>query len=438
MDAVCLARLQFAFTICFHYLFPALSIGLAWIIFTFQSFYLRTGDEFYQTVSRFWFKFFTISFAVGIATGITMEFQFGMNWANYSRFVGDIFGAPLAAEGILAFFLESSFMAIMIYGANRVSKKVYWFSSLMVAFGSTLSAFWIIAANSWQQTPAGHHLNNGRAELTNFAEALFNHSTIIRFLHVIDGALITGGFFVVGLSAYYLLKKQHLAFAKKSMLFGLVFAFMASLLQFGLGHAHTIQVFRTQPVKLASFEGLWETRSEAPLLLFGIPDADDEETKYKIEVPKLLSYLSGNSADTVVSGLKEVPKEDRPPLLMTFLSFHLMVALGGYFLFISALGLFAFWKETPLENPRLLQLLFLSIPLPFIANEVGWIVAEVGRQPWIVYNLLKTKDAISVTLPAWQILTSLLVFVLLYSMLFCIWFFLIKRTLDHGPVSHSK
>ena len=272
MDPVLLSRIQFALTVGFHFIFPPLTIGLAWLIVWFMTKYKNTGDDFYRSLSRFWIKLFTVSFAIGVATGITMEFQFGTNWAEYSRFVGDIFGAPLAAEGIFAFFLESSFMGVLLFGWNRLSRKTLWFASLMVAVGSTLSAFWIIVANSWMQTPTGFHIVAGRAELTNFWLAVFNPSTIPRYLHTVCASLITGAFFMLGVSAWYLLKKRHLNFAKSSLKAALVIAFISSIFQLGIGHAHAIQVAFTQPEKLAAIEGIFDTQTRAPALVFGIPN----------------------------------------------------------------------------------------------------------------------------------------------------------------------
>ncbi|MBU1707440.1 cytochrome ubiquinol oxidase subunit I, partial [bacterium] len=245
MDVVLLSRIQFALTIGFHFIFPPLTIGLSWLIFWIMTKYKKTGEDIYRKMARFWIKVFTLSFAIGVATGIVMEFQFGTNWSEYSRFVGDIFGAPLAAEGIFAFFLESSFLALLVLGWNRLSVKVHWFSSLMVAFGSTLSALWIIIANSWQQTPAGFEIVDGRAVLTNFWAAAFNPSTIPRYLHTVDAALISGAFFMMGLSAWFLLKGRHMEFAKRSLKLGLIVAFVTSALELGLGHYHAVQVANT-------------------------------------------------------------------------------------------------------------------------------------------------------------------------------------------------
>lgn len=434
MDAVLLARIQFAMTIGFHYIFPPLTIGMAWLIFIFESLHLKTNNVLYRKLSAFWIKLFGISFAIGVATGITMEFQFGTNWAAYSRFVGDIFGAPLAAEGIFAFFLESSFLGIMLYGEKKVSKKLYWFSSLMVAMGSTLSAFWIIVANSWQQTPVAYQLVNGRAELTNFIEAVFNPATLTAYSHAVFGAITTGAFFIMGISAWYLLKKKHLEFAKKSMSIALVVAFAVSIINGGIGHATAVRVAKTQPAKLAAYEGLWETKAGAPLLLLGWPNPQEEKTNTLLELPYGLSLLIDlTNKDLVVKGLKDFPKDERPPVMVPFISFHLMVGFGVFFILFTLYGLFLQWKGKLYENRFFLTVALLSIPLPFIANELGWIAAEVGRQPWIVYGLLKTKDAISVSVPAGQILATIILFTVVYVFLFWVWMYLLRRKLNQGP-----
>ncbi len=364
-----------------------------------------------------------------------MEFQFGMNWARYSRFVGDIFGAPLAAEGILAFFLESSFLGIMLFGERRVSNRVYWFSSLMVAVGSTLSGFWIVVANSWQQTPAGFHIVNGRAELVDFWAAVFNPSTMPRYLHTIDGALVAGAFFIMGLSAWFLLRGEHREFARKSLNTALVVGFLASVVQVPLGHFHAVQVAETQPAKLAAFEGLWETQTNAPLLIMGLPNPEQERTDFALEMPGMLSIGVGGSTETEVAGLKDFPRAEWPPIHMSFFSFHFMVGLGFYFIGLTALGLFLLWRQQLHENRLFLRVVLLSIPLPVIANELGWIAAEVGRQPWIVYGLMRTDQAFSTAVPAGQILASLVMFTVIYTLLFCVWVFLLRRKLLKGPES---
>ena len=433
MDAELLARIQFALTIGFHYIFPPLTIGMAWVIVVMQTIYLKTGQSLYDRMSKFWIKLFAISFVVGVASGIVMEFQFGTNWSEYSRFVGDIFGAPLAAEGIFAFFLESAFIGVLIWGADRVSKRFYWFSSLMVALGSTLSAFWIIVANSWMQTPAGYQIINGRAELTDFWAAVFNPSTVPRYLHTVDGALITGAFFVMGVSAFLLLKKKHLDVAKKSLKIALVVALLATTMQGALGHYHAVQVANTQPAKLAAFEGLFETEQGAPLLVFGIPDSKQEKVHFAVGVPKLLSWIAFGDFNAEVKGLNEFPKDEWPPIGISFTIFHLMVALGGLFILVSGLGLLLLYRGQLFDNRLYLKVLMYTIPLPIIANELGWIAAEVGRQPWIVYRLMKTVDGVSITVPPVQILISIVMFCLIYSVLFAAWIYLLKKKILDGP-----
>jgi len=435
MDAVLLSRLQFALTIGFHFIFPPITIGMAWLIFWFMTKYKRTGEEMFSLHARFWTRLFAITFAVGVATGITMEFQFGTNWANYSRFVGDIFGAPLAAEGILAFFLESTFVGVLLFGWKRLSTATMWFSSLMVAIGATLSAFWIIVANSWMQTPAGYQIVDGRAQLTDFWAAVFNPSTIPRYLHTIDACLITGAFFVLGISAWYLWKRRHVAFARESLKVSLVVAFVAAALQFPLGHLHAVQVADTQPEKLAAFEGLFETQTHAPLAIFGIPDGDARKLRAGITVPGGLSILVHGKPGGEVQGLNDFPRDEWPPLAWTFFSFHLMFILGAYFVALTLLGLYLWWRKKLFKNRLFLPLAFVSIPLPILANELGWIVAEVGRQPWIVYRVpgMRTADAISPTVSAGEILASLILFAGIYTLLFFAWIHFLRREVGKGP-----
>lgn len=433
MDAGLLARIQFGFTAGFHFIFPPLTIGLAWLIFILMTRYLRTGDEQYRTTVKFWLKLFVINFAVGVATGITLEFQFGTNWERYSRFVGDIFGAPLAAEGIFAFFLESVFVGVLIFGWKKLSRRTLWFASLMVAVGSTLSAFWIIVANSWQQTPAGFELVAGRAHLVNFFDAVFNPSTIPRYLHTVLGALLTGAFFMLGTSAWFIRKKRNMEFAKRSMKLALVVAFVVSITQLGSGHYHAIQVAHTQPVKLAAFEGLFETQEGAPMLLFGVPNTDQGRVDFELAIPGLLSFLTFGDSNARMQGLNDFPRDEWPPILSTFFSFHMMVGIGMCFIGISFLGLLLLWRKKLFESKLFMLIAMLSVPLPFVGNILGWMSAEMGRQPWIVQGLLKTKDAFSVVVPAWQVLASLILFVLVYALLAWVWWVLLRNAIRKGP-----
>ncbi len=435
MDVVTLSRVQFAVTIGFHWIFPSITIGLAWLIVWIMTRYLRSGERIYRVMARFWIKLFALSFVVGVASGIVMEFQFGTNWSEYSRFVGDIFGVPLTAEVLLAFFLESTFLGVLVFGWRRVSVRAHWFSSLMVAVGATISAFWIIVANSWMQTPAGYHVVNGRAELTSFAAAVFNPSTVPRFLHTIGSTMTSGAFFMLGISAWFLLKGRHVEFARRSLTLALIVGLITSLAQFGLGHYHAVQVAATQPEKLAAIEGIFETQRRAPALLFGIPDEDAETMRAAIRVPGALSLLAFGDLEAEVQGLKDFPKDEWPPLALTFYSFHLMVALGAYFVLLTALGVYLLWRRALYDHALFLRVALLSIPLPVIAGELGWITAEVGRQPWIVYHLLKTSDAVSVVVPPGQVLFSLIMFCLIYGLLFVVWISLLRREMRKGPES---
>jgi cytochrome d ubiquinol oxidase subunit I len=386
-------------------------------------------------MSAFWIKLFAMLFAVGVATGITMEFQFGTNWSTYSRFVGDIFGSPLAAEGVFAFFLESTFLGVLIFGRRRVSRGFYWFSSLMVAIGSTLSAFWIIVANSWQQTPTAYRIvGEGvfrRAELTNFLAAVFNPSTLPRYTHTVVASLLTGAFFMAGISAWYLLKGRHQEFARRSLQIGLVAAALASLLILVTGHFHSVQVALTQPAKMAAFEGLFRTESGADLIIWGFPDTANQTVRLKIALPGLLSFLIHFDPKATVAGLDQIPRENWPPVELAFYPYHLMVLLGGWFILISWLGLLLGNRRFT-HRPYLWAVL-LSLPLPWLSLELGWMAAEFGRQPWVVYGLLRTQEAVSVVVPAEQVLATIILFGLIYSLLLALVIFLLTREIARGP-----
>ncbi len=434
MDAVFLARFQFAMTIGFHFLFPPLSIGLAWILVIVEALGWKKKNEFYISIGKFFGKILALIFAVGVATGVVMEFQFGTNWAEYSKFVGDIFGAPLAAEGVFAFFLESTFLGLYIFGRERVSKGVHFFSILMVAVGATISAFWILVANSWQQTPAGFVIRNGRAELTNFWEAVFNASTLVRFFHTFDAALISGAFLMAGVSAILILKNKEVETAKKSMKVAIIFGLIVSLLEvFPFGHEHGRQVAQTQPEKFAALQGLYTSQTGAPVALFAFPTNHPPDLKAKIEIPGVLSWLAFGDFNAKVKGINEFPKDEIPPLFLTFVSYHNMVILGMYFIFIMALSLFLIRKNKLWEKKKVLKLLAWSIPLPLIACQLGWIAAEVGRQPWIVYKLMKTRDAVSITVGSGELLFSIILFGVIYILLLSVFLFLLKRKINYGP-----
>uniref|UniRef100_UPI004048351C cytochrome ubiquinol oxidase subunit I n=4 Tax=Algoriphagus sp. TaxID=1872435 RepID=UPI004048351C len=437
-DVELLSRIQFAFTIMFHYIFPPFSIGLGLLLVVYESLYVITKKKIYEKITRFWIKIFAANFSVGVASVIVMEFEFGTNWSTYSRFVGDIFGSPLAAEGIFAFFLESGFLAILLFGWNRVKPGMHLFATVMVALGSMLSGFWIVVANSWQQTPVAYEIvvdyGIRRAVITDFWAMVFNPSAMVRFTHVIFGAWIQGAFLVMSVSAYYLIKKIHIEFAQKSFAFALGLAALASLAQPLVGHEHAKVVAEWQPAKLAAFEGLYETQEEAPLYLLGWTDPETEKTT-GIAIPGMLSFLVHGDTKGTVKGLNEFPKEDWPAVNGVFQSYHLMVSLG--MLFIGATGLsLVLLARKKLFTPSWSWLIKAYIPavaLPVIANQLGWISAERGRQPWIVQGLLRTSEGISKSIVATEVLISLVLFVLVYILLFFVWLYVLDREIKHGP-----
>jgi len=439
-DALMLSRIQFAVTAGFHFLYPPLTIGLALIMVSMEAFYVYTGDKFYERMTKFWVKLFAATFSVGVATGIVLEFEFGTNWATYSRYVGDIFGSPLAAEGIFAFFLESGFLAVLLFGWDRVSPKMHLFASSMVLLGSIMSAFWIIVANSWMQTPAAYHIvGEGtmmRAEILDFWGMVFNPSTMSRFSHVILGSFLEGGFVVMSITAYYLLKNRHLEFAKQSFRVALIVSAISAIMQLVVGHRSAEVVAEYQPAKLAALEGIFKTEEGAPLYILGHPNEETEET-IGISIPGMLSFLVHKDFSATIVGLDKFPKEDRPPVWITFQAYHIMVALGMYFIFITLLGLFLLWRGSLFENKFMLNVFMFSVFGPYIANQTGWLAAEIGRQPWIVYNMLRTADAVSKSVSGAEVFTSLLLFTLLYFLLLFVWVFIMDRKIKAGPEEAS-
>ncbi len=450
LDAIFLSRLQFALTVGFHYLFPPLSIGLSVLMVIMEGMYLRTRDRQHETMARFWTKLFAIIFVMGVATGIVMEFQFGTNWATYSRYVGDIFGSALAAEGVFAFFLESGFLAILVFGWDRVSPRMHFVSTVLVSLGSMLSAVWIVVANSWQQTPAGYHVvGQGllqRAEITDFWAVVFNPSTVERLTHTLIGAFIMGAFFVMSVAAYYLLKGRHEQFARKSFAIALPVATVFSILALGSGHSNARMVARYQPAKLAAFEGHFKTTAGGtPLYLFGIPDEESRTVKAGVKIPGLLSLFVFNNWTTPVTALDDpaiVPgglpagqtvRDYWPPVNATFQTYHVMVGLGMLFIALTLLACF-YWRRGTLFAQRWLMRVFVFAVLgPVIANQTGWAAAEIGRQPWIVWGLLRTSEAGSKAVPAVQVLISLVIFGLLYVALLGVWLFVMGREIKAGP-----
>jgi cytochrome d ubiquinol oxidase subunit I len=432
-----LARLQFALTIGFHYIYPPLSIGLGVIMVIMEGMYLKTKNPLYEKMTKFWVKVFALTFAIGVATGIVMEFEFGTNWATYSRYVGDVFGSALAAEGIFAFFLESGFLAILVFGWDKVKPLMHFFSTIMVAIGAMFSAVWIVVANSWMQTPAGFHIvgegMNARAEITDFWELVFNPSSVDRLLHVLSGAWLAGAFLVISVAAYYLLKKRHVEFSKSSIKIALVLACFASLFQLFTGDQSAVGVNKNQPSKLAAMEAVFDDQTNAPLYLFGWVNEDNQKVNFGIAVPGMLSYLIGGTTEQKITGLNSIPKDERPPVNIVFQAYHLMVAIGFALIGISLLGLFFWWRGTLFDKKWMLWIFVFSVLGPQVANQVGWITAEVGRQPWIVYGILKTSEGLSKAVESGQVLFSLILFTIIYIFLFILFIYLLNEKIQHGP-----
>ncbi len=441
MDPVLLSRIQFAVTVGFHYIYPPLSIGLGVLLVMMEGLYLKTKNPLYEQMTKFWVKVFGLTFAIGVATGIVLEFEFGMNWANYSRFVGDVFGSALAAEGIFAFFLESGFLALLLFGWNKVSPRMHFFSTLMVSLGAMFSAVWIVVANSWQQTPAGFHVvgvgREARAEITDFWAMVFNPSAMDRLSHVLMGCWQAGAWLVLSVSAFYLLRNRHQQFAKASIKIALILAAIASLGQLATGHSSAKVVAQYQPAKLAALEGHYAASAPAPFHLFGWVNEKEERVDFGLAIPGLLSYLVHGNGAKPVTGLKAFPKEDRPPANIVFQTYHGMIWIGLLLIVLSFLGLFFWWRGTLFSKKWLLRCFVFAVLGPQVANQIGWMTAEIGRQPWVVYNLLRTKDGVSNILHVGEVLTSLILFTLIYLLLLMLFIYLLDKKIRKGPVEEA-
>ncbi len=435
-----LSRVQFALTVGFHYFFPPLSIGLGLVLVLMEGLYLKTRQPIYHQMTRFWVRVFGLIFAFGVGTGIVMEFEFGTNWSEYSRFVGDIFGSPLAAEGIFAFFLESGFLALLLFGWDRISHRMHFFATIMVALGAHFSAIWIIVANSWMQTPTAYHIVETavgqRAEITSFWGAVLNPSTLDRLSHTLMGAWQAGAFFVISVAAFYLLKGRHQDFARASMKVAFVVAAAASLLQLASGHSSAQTVYQHQPAKLAAMEGIYDTQTRADLTIMGWVDEQKQEV-VGLKIPGMLSWLAGGSMDAPVQGLNEWPEADRPPVQMTFQTYHLMVAIGMLLILLACGGGLLAWRGALFRRRWMLWVLVFSVLLPQLANQLGWATAEIGRQPWIVYELMRTADAVSDTVSAGHVLFSLILFTLIYVALFVVFLVLLDQKVRKGPLAED-
>ncbi|MEQ6166972.1 cytochrome ubiquinol oxidase subunit I [Ekhidna sp. MALMAid0563] len=437
MDVEILSRIQFALTISFHYIYPPLSIGLGLVMVFMEGLYLKTKNPEYHVLARFWTKIFAITFGIGVATGIVMEFEFGTNWATYSRYVGDVFGSALAAEGIFAFALESGFLGILLFGWNRVSPKVHFIATLGVWLGSMFSAIWIVVANSWQQTPAGYHIVgeglNARAEITDFWAMVFNPSSVDRLTHVWIGAFLAGAFLVLSVHAYYILKKRHVEISKKAFRIALAVATVASLSQLFTGHRSADGVAENQPAKLAALEGHFDSLAVADMYVFGWVDKEDQEVK-GLKVPGGLSFLLHQDFETPVTGLNSFPEDERPTALNAIFQFyHIMVAIGMFLIALTLYASIQWWRGKLFDQKWLLKIFVISVLLPQVANQVGWFAAEMGRQPWVVYGLLRTSDALSKVVTANQVLFSIILFSIVYTLLFALFIYMMNKKIQNGP-----
>jgi cytochrome bd ubiquinol oxidase subunit I len=442
MDVEILSRIQFAFTISFHYIYPPLSIGLGLLMVFMEGQYLRTGNKEYETLARFWTKIFALTFGIGVATGIVMEFEFGTNWATYSRYVGDVFGSALAAEGIFAFALESGFLGILLFGWNRVSPTVHFIATVGVFLGSMFSAVWIVVANSWQQTPAGYHIvgegMDARAEITDFWAMVFNPSSVDRLTHVWIGAFLAGAFLVLSVHAYYLLKGRYVEISQRAFKIALVVATVFSLAQLVTGHDSANGVAKNQPVKLAAMEGHFDSLAAAPAYLIGWVDKETQ-TVTGIGLPGGLSFMLSGDFEKPVIGLNAFPEDERPSAInAVFQFYHLMVGIG---MLLIALTVFASvqWARGRLFKQRwLLKAFVWAVILPQLANQFGWFTAEMGRQPWVVYGLLRTSDALSESVRANQVLFSLIMFTVIYVILLALFLYLLNKKIKNGPYDESE
>ncbi len=438
MDPELLSRIQFAFTASFHFIYPPISMGLGLLMVVMGIQYLRTKDPLWRQASFFWVKIYGLTFAMGIATGVVQEFEFGMNWATYSRFVGNIFGSLLAAEGIFAFFLEGGFLGLLLFGGNRLGPRMWVTATFLVVFGAHFSALWILMANSWMQTPAGYTLSSTEwgqmAFMDTFSAVVFTPSFIPRLLHTWVASWMVGASLVLSVTAYYLIKKRHVEFAKKNFTLALwFFSIMAVLQLFVFGAQMAISVTNNQQVKLAAMEGVWESQSCAPMYLAGWVN-EEAQTTTGISIPCLLSILSYQNPQATVTGLDAFPQDTWAPVNVVFQVYHLMIDLGFLFPLIGALGIFFWWRRRRIfEMPWLLWIFVASIVMTELATLAGWWTAEIGRQPWIVWNLLRTADAVSPTLTGGQVFASLIMFMILYAILFALFIFLLDHKIKDGP-----
>jgi cytochrome bd ubiquinol oxidase subunit I len=435
-DALVVSRLQFGFTATYHYLFPMFTMGLALLILVLKSVFLRNGNELYNVAARFWGRIFAITFVVGVVTGIPLEFQFGTNWAAFSEFSGDIIAQTLAMEGAFAFFLESAFVGVFLFGERRFGQRVHWFSALMVFVGTWSSGYFIITTNAWMQNPVGYHmLENGNIVLDDYWAVLLNPWMVWQYLHNMGGAVVCGAFVMAGLGAFYLLARRHEEYGRVFLKVGVIAGVIASLwMLFPTGHFSSEQVAEKKPVALAAMEGQFESERGAGIVLIGQPDVENRRIYNPIVLPRALSYLIYQNWNAEVKGLEAFPERNWPdniPLL--YYCYHVMVGLGTIFIAIMVVAAFLLWRSRLYGSRWMLWILMLAMPFPFIANTAGWLVAELGRQPWLAYGLLRTSEGVSPQLSSGNVLFTLIGFAGMYLIIGLLYILLIVREVDHGP-----
>lgn len=433
--AVFAHRLQFAFTVMFHYLFPILTMGLGFFIAVLSTLHLVTGDSRYAKAARFWAKIFAINFAIGVVTGIPLEFEFGTNWSRFSAFGGSVFGQTLPLEGVYAFFLESGFLGLFLFGEGRVSRTVHWLAGLGVALGSLLSGYFIVATDAWMQHPVGYTRDaSGAIHLSSFWQVLLNPYAGWQYAHTINGALLTAAYVIGGVGAFYLLSGKHEDFARLSLKMAVIAGIILAITQaFPTGDLNSKNVVRYQPVKLATMEGLFKTEKGASLAIIGMPDTPQGKLIDPIYVPRILSYLAYGDPHATVDGLNTYKKELWPPVALTYYAYHIMVGLGTIFIAQMLIGLFLLWQRRLYTSRWFLWTLMAALPFPYIANEAGWMVAEIGRQPWLIYGLLKTADGTSSNVAGGETVFTLLGFAGIYALLGLLFLFLVGRVIHEGP-----
>lgn len=453
MDALDLARLQFAVTSVYHFFFVPLTLGLVILVAIMETAYYRTDEEIYKRMAKFWGKLFLINFAMGVVTGIVMEFQFGMNWSEYARYVGDIFGAPLAIEALMAFFIESTFLGVWIFGWDTLSKGTHLAAIWLVALGTNISALWILIANSWMQQPVGYELVevNGvveKAQMNDFFAVMTNPNIFVQYPHVLAGGITTAAFFVMGISAFHLLRKtSETEFFRRSFSLGMVFGFIGVFLVILVGHDQAQHMVESQPMKMAAAEALWDTEDPAGMSLFTVGDEESREDVFAIRLPAVLSILAYNTTDAEVQGINDLqaqyeekygPGDYVPPVAITYWSFRIMVGAGFLMLGVTILGLFFMFENSFATRKRFLQFMVLAMALPYIANSAGWIMTEIGRQPWIVFGLQTTEQAVSPNVEAAAVLFSLIVYTVLYGALMGADLFLLNKYARLGPEAATE